>query len=114
CILAEAFNIGFGTSGGTTAHLNTLLDTPYHTIEEDFGAEEAKMVMAAARDAIDLVEGLTEKYGIDSDFSYEPGYLFASDEKEVEELEKIFLSTQKAGVVSTWTDHIPIPFPFKK
>lgn len=114
CILAEAFNIGFGTTGGTTAHLNTVLDTPYHSIEKDFGAPEAKMVMAATRDAIDLVEGLSERYGIDADFSYEPGYLFASDEKESGELEKIFSATQKAGVVSSWADYIPVPFPFIK
>ena len=28
CIVAEAHTLGFGTSGGTTAHLNTLLDNP--------------------------------------------------------------------------------------
>ena len=27
CLLLEAANLGFGTTGGTTAHLNTLLDT---------------------------------------------------------------------------------------
>jgi glycine/D-amino acid oxidase-like deaminating enzyme len=29
CVVIEAQEIGFGTTGGTTAHLNTMMDTPY-------------------------------------------------------------------------------------
>jgi ribulose 1,5-bisphosphate synthetase/thiazole synthase len=32
CIVFEAKNLCFGTTGGTTAHLNTLLDNPYTSI----------------------------------------------------------------------------------
>ena len=42
CLLLEAANLGFGTTGGTTAHLNTLLDTPYTTISKNFGKEKAR------------------------------------------------------------------------
>jgi glycine/D-amino acid oxidase-like deaminating enzyme len=58
CILAEAHNIGFGTTGGTTGHLNTILDNSYNNIEKDFGEDGAKQVAAATREAIDLVQGL--------------------------------------------------------
>src|ERR1700744_4919141 len=44
CLLVEAHNIGFGTTGGTTAHLNTMLDTTYPEIESGFGSEAAKLV----------------------------------------------------------------------
>ena len=44
CILAEAHTIGFGTSGGTTAHLNTFMDNSYANIEKDFGEENAQLV----------------------------------------------------------------------
>lgn len=37
CILFEANNLCFGTTGGTTAHLNTILDTPYSTHIKNFG-----------------------------------------------------------------------------
>ena len=33
-LIAEAHTIGFGTTGGTTAHLNTFLDTTYDTIQK--------------------------------------------------------------------------------
>ena len=36
CLLLEANNLCFGTTGGTTAHINTLLDVPYSTIEKNF------------------------------------------------------------------------------
>src|SRR5215470_16076945 len=55
CLIIEAHNLCFGTTGGTTAHLNTLLDTPYTTIIRNFGKENASLVAAAARSAIDLI-----------------------------------------------------------
>ena len=36
CLVAEAANLCFGTTGGTTAHLNTLLDTPYYYYSKKF------------------------------------------------------------------------------
>ena len=44
CIVLEANNLCFGTTGGTTAHLNTLLDTPYTTISKNFDKENAKLL----------------------------------------------------------------------
>lgn len=114
CILAEAYNIGFGTSGGTTAHLNTVLDVSYDYIEKDFGKDSASRVVAATREAIDLVEALIGKYNIDADFIYEPGYLFAETEAEEKHLEKIVESSVAAGVVTNWADQIPITIPFRK
>ncbi len=46
CILAEAHTIGFGTSGGTTAHLNTFMDNSYYNIEKDFGKDNAQLECA--------------------------------------------------------------------
>ena len=34
CLVLEANSLCFGTTGGTTAHINTLLDVPYSTIEK--------------------------------------------------------------------------------
>src|SRR6187402_936413 len=58
CVVAEAHNIAFGTSGGTTAHLNTMLDTPYSAVERDFGAENARLLREGCAEAISLVESL--------------------------------------------------------
>lgn len=114
CILAEAYNIGFGTTGGTTAHLNTILDTPYNIIAKNFGEETTRLVAGASREAIDLIEGLINKYEIECDFSYQPAYLYAENDKEVEELDKIEKAAVKAGVATSCSDSLPIPFSFKK
>jgi glycine/D-amino acid oxidase-like deaminating enzyme/nitrite reductase/ring-hydroxylating ferredoxin subunit len=114
CVLAEAVRVGFGTTGGTTAHLNTVLDASYDIIENNFSEEDSKLVAAATREAIDLVEGLTIKYAIDCDFSYEPGYLLAQTAKEEEKLQKIVEASKRAGVVTDWAEHVPISLPFVK
>src|SRR5215207_889486 len=56
CLLVDAANAGFGTTGGTTAHLNTFYDTPYHTIIKDFGEENARLIAQGARSAIGLIK----------------------------------------------------------
>lgn len=114
CILAEAHNIGFGTTGGTTAHLNTLLDTPYYQVIKDFGEQSARLLAVAAREGIDLVEGLVTKYNIDCDFEYKTGFLYAQTDEEVKELEKIKEGNETANVLTEWTDSIPVPMSFKK
>lgn len=112
CILAEAHTIGFGTTGGTTAHLNTILDSTYPEIESNFGKDEARLVARGAREAIDLIEGLVNKYNIDCGFGYKTGFLIAQDEKEAEELRKMREASERAGVVVSRTDTVPTPLPY--
>ena len=40
CVILEANTLCFGTTGGTTAHLNTVLDTPYPTIIKNFNKSD--------------------------------------------------------------------------
>ena len=57
CIIAEAHNVAFGASGGTTAHLNTMLDTPYNTVERDFSPEDARLLRQGCSEAIESGSG---------------------------------------------------------
>src|SRR5689334_10798316 len=82
CIIAEAHTLGFGTSGGTTAHLNTFMDNSYARIEKDFGEEDARLVATAAREALDLIKENVQEYAIDCDYVEQRGYLFSQDEKQ--------------------------------
>ena len=68
CLLAEARTIGFGTSGGTTAHLNTMMDNPYNVLEKNFGEDNAQLVAGITRQAIDLVIKNIAAYNIDCEF----------------------------------------------
>src|SRR6185436_10707841 len=86
CLLLEAANLCFGTTGGTTAHLNTLLDVPYSDISKKFSKEAAKTVANSTKDAIQLIRHHINQYNIDCGFSGANGYLFARDEKQEDEL----------------------------
>ncbi|HKO79081.1 MAG TPA: FAD-dependent oxidoreductase, partial [Chitinophagaceae bacterium] len=114
CILLEADNLCFGTTGGTTAHLNTLLDTPYTTISKNFTKEKAKQVAQSVQEAIDLIRHNITIYKIDCGFEEAEALLFAQDEKQEKELEDIRKAAIDAGVDASYADGISIPFDYKK
>lgn len=114
CIIAEAHNLGFGTTGGTTAHLNTMLDATYDQVESDFGADGARLLHEAARGAITQIERLVTELGIDCGFSYQPGYLLAQNEAERKELQDFVEASVRAGVAVDYSDTVPVPLPFEK
>ncbi len=109
CLIAEAHNIGYGTTGGTTAHLNTMLDTPYNVVESDFGKEGARLLRQGCAEAIAQVHENSERYGIDCGFSYQPGYLIAQDGKEFDELKSIVEAAVRAGDEVNYSDTAPVP-----
>ena len=49
CLVLEAHTLCFGTTGGTTAHINTLLDVSYSTIEKNFSKEKSKLVASLSK-----------------------------------------------------------------
>ncbi len=114
CLLVEAFNLGFGTTGGTTAHLNTLLDTPYSSITKNFSEDAAKIVADAATGAIKLIEQNILNYTIQCDYKSAPAYLYAQDEKEVSALDEICESGKKVGIDMNYISTLPITVPFAK
>lgn len=114
CLLIEANSLAFGTTGGTTAHLNTLLDTPYSIISKNFGKDNARLVAAAASAALQLIRTHIDRYGISCGFAEADAYLFAQDEKQVKELDEIVEATIDAGIAMSYAESIPVPMSFLK
>jgi glycine/D-amino acid oxidase-like deaminating enzyme/nitrite reductase/ring-hydroxylating ferredoxin subunit len=114
CLIAESKNIGFGTTSGTTAHLNTILDLTYAEIEKNFGEENTKIVLSAVLQAINIAESNVIKHNIDCDFSEHNGYLFSTDEQQTKKLDEAFEASQRAGCDVEYSDTIPVPVDFKK
>ena len=112
CLVTEARNMGFGTTGGTTAHLNTMLDTPYYRIIKNFNEEKAWLVYQGTLEAIELVRKNIASYNISCTFEEKTGYLFAPTKDHDEELKKVVDSSEKVGVEIDYTDHSPVPVPF--
>ena len=98
CIIVEANTLCFGTTGGTTAHLNTILDTPYPTIVKNFGQEKAALVARAVEEAIGLVRSNCEKYSIDAEMEKQTAYLFSQTDEQTAELEEIRKVSAELGL----------------
>jgi hypothetical protein len=114
CAIAEAHSLCFGTSGGTTAHINTFFDTSYDQIQSDFGKEAAQLIARATNQARDLFRQHVETYNIDCGFAEKDGYLYAVDGQQAEELDKIYQASKEAGVDVEYVDAIPVPVSFVK
>ncbi len=114
CILAEAHNLCFGTTGGTTSHLNSFLDTSYDQIIKDFGEDAARLVYKAATQSLDLYYSNIEQYQIDCGYEVRNGYVYARDDKQAEHLDKIYDASIALGIDVSYTDRIPVPIDFTK
>ena len=113
CAVTEARTLGFGTTGGTTSHINTMLDTSYDIIERDFGLDNARLVAAATMESIASIYNTIKKYNIDCDFSFRDGYLFAGNEEEAQSLKDILSASKRVGVDVVEADHLPIPLDYQ-
>src|ERR1700744_336882 len=74
-LIAEAHTIGFGTTGGTSAHINTFADTTYAEAESAFGEEGARLFAEAIAEGLNLIRENIKNCQIGCDFEEKPGYL---------------------------------------
>lgn len=114
CIVLEASNIGFGTTGGTTAHLNDFFDTTYAQAIKDFGLRNAKLLKYVGIEAKNIIRNNILEFNISCDFQSKPGYLFALDDEQEKKLDTILKGASQVGHPMAQTDDIPFPFAFKK
>ncbi|HLO82119.1 MAG TPA: FAD-dependent oxidoreductase [Chitinophagaceae bacterium] len=114
CVLIEAHEIGFGSTSGTTAHINTMLEKSYQEIAEDFSEENSNKVARAVQDSINLIRENISRYQIDCDFSMQPGYMFSINEKQSKDLGAIVDYCVKLGVKAEYTVAQEFPFHYEK
>ncbi|MES2828437.1 MAG: FAD-dependent oxidoreductase [Bacteroidota bacterium] len=112
CLVIDAETVGSGTTGGTSAHLNTFFDATYPEIESDFGKDTAKQVADSGKEALSLIKEFIDQYHIDCDFEYKGAYLFSETEKETKQLIEILEASRNAGieVVEYQDNGVPVPF----
>jgi len=111
CLVLEAHTLGFGTTGGTTAHINTQLDTPYAVITRNFGLEHSRNVKRAVGEAFNLIRHQVEEYEIHCDYKMADAYLFAKNEKQNDTLKNIFKGSKEVGLDTNVTEMLPLNVP---
>ena len=104
--LVEDGFIGSGETGRTTAHLTCALDDRYFLIEDVYGKEGSHLAAASHSKAIDWIEETVNTLGIDCNFKRVNGYLFLHPSDKMENLQKEFEATKRAGLATEWLDHI--------
>lgn len=114
CIVADAHAPGYGTTGGTTAHINTFADTTFAEVESDFGQEEARQFAGAIAESVALIHNMVETYQIDCDFEWKQAYVYAETEEETKQLDDLYQSALRAGVATQPAPNAPAPLPFQK
>jgi glycine/D-amino acid oxidase-like deaminating enzyme/nitrite reductase/ring-hydroxylating ferredoxin subunit len=108
-VLLERDHLGSGETGNTTSHLTEAVDGRYQRIAKDFGADGARLVARATREAIDWIER-SICGGVQCGFQRLPGYLYTEREWDLEWLADELDAARLAGCDVEWEDQPPLPF----
>lgn len=114
CVVAEARCIGFGTTGGTSAHINTVLELSYDRMIAKHGLEDAKLVARGAVDAWERIRTNAQQHARDCGWHERDAFVFAQDEDQADMLVKMVEGTLAVGLPAQFVDELPFPRPFKK
>ena len=90
--------VGGGQTERTTAHLSNAIDDRYTEIESWHGQDGAKRAAESHTSAIDTIEAIVAREGIDCDFERLDGFLFSPAETGPELLENELHAARRAGV----------------
>ena len=97
-IVLDRGKIGQGMTARTTAHLVSWLDDRYHDLIGARGLETARLVYQSQASAINRIEAIAAREGIDCDFQRLDGYLFLATETPASELDDELAACSQAGV----------------
>jgi glycine/D-amino acid oxidase-like deaminating enzyme len=106
-ILIEDGYIGSGESGRTTGHLSYALDDRYYELERIFGEQGSALAANSHMTAIQWISRTIKRHQIECHFKEVDGYLFLHPSDTVENLEKEYHATHRAGLMTEMMAHIP-------
>ena len=110
-IVVEKGRIAMAETGHTTAHIVDSADADYRELIKNFGEGDARMNTEAIRVAIQLIRLLVDTLHIDCGLKAVDGYLYTENEEDREDLQRQEEFLSQAGVITEWTDRVPLPFP---
>jgi glycine/D-amino acid oxidase-like deaminating enzyme/nitrite reductase/ring-hydroxylating ferredoxin subunit len=105
--LLESDEIGGGETCRTSAHLSSALDDRYYHLEKLHGLTGSRLAAASHTEAIDWIERIAEREGIECEFQRVNGYLFTPPEDDASELVKEMDAAARAGLSPYWSERAP-------
>ncbi|MBL4675360.1 MAG: FAD-binding oxidoreductase, partial [Mucilaginibacter sp.] len=112
-IIAEAHCLGFGTTGGTSAHINSFADTTYKEAESAVGKEGAQLFADAVNEGSGIIKGNISDYQIDCDYEAKTGFVYAEDEAQAKQLADVYDGAKAVGVPVSYVDQAPAPVTYQ-
>lgn len=100
--LLEGGRIGGRATGATTAFLMELLDTPASKLISRFGADTARRIAQAHRDAITHMEDTAARELIDCEFMRCPAYVYARTDGQTKELQREIAALKSVGTAASY------------
>ena len=87
-----------GMTQMTSGHLTNMLDDRYFELEKLHGTDAAKLAAESHSAAIERIEAIVGKEGIDCDFARLDGYLFLAQGDNRDTLERELAAAHRAGL----------------
>jgi glycine/D-amino acid oxidase-like deaminating enzyme len=99
CIL-EAHEVGAGVTTYTTGFLTHVIDTDLTDLVKMYGAKQAKLIWQSHAEAINRLEKIAAREGIECELVRCPNYVYALEDKELADLEAEKNEAKKLGFAS--------------
>ena len=112
-LIVEAHTVGFGTTSGTSSHINTFADTTYTEAKTAFGEDGAKLFSKAVNEGAGIISAYVKEFNIDCDYETKAGYIYAEDDDQAKDLQKLYDGAVLVGVPIEFIKDVPVPIPFK-
>jgi glycine/D-amino acid oxidase-like deaminating enzyme len=109
-VIVEKSRIVESTTGNTTAKLTSQHYLIYDYLIKEKGIDVARSYAAANQNAIDEIENISIKLGIDCDFSRRNAYVFTENKDKVHLFEKEVQATKSIGLPSSFETTTDLPF----
>jgi glycine/D-amino acid oxidase-like deaminating enzyme/nitrite reductase/ring-hydroxylating ferredoxin subunit len=107
----EQSRMGFGTTGGTTAHVTQVPDRRYAELVSKFGRDGVRQVVESTRSAMDRIASFIQEDSISCDYARIPAWLYTESERDVSRLQEEVEAAREVGMPAVFTREIPLPFP---
>lgn len=107
--VVEARTVGAGETGLTTAHVSSHHDLWYADTLDEFGEEDARLLLDSRRSAIAQIEALIVDDGIRCEWERVPAYLFTEGD-DLRRLREELNACRRLDMDVEWVDELPASF----
>jgi glycine/D-amino acid oxidase-like deaminating enzyme/nitrite reductase/ring-hydroxylating ferredoxin subunit len=108
--LLESKRIVRGATGYTTAKVTAGHGAVYADLQDNFGAEGARIYAESNQAAVERVAQFVDEDGIECDFERKANYVYAGSNQEVAALKAEVEAEQRAGLPVTLVNETPLPY----